>query len=245
MATTFLFDSQHAQNLGTPHDCMFTLTKSIDVPSSTIVLDSCIIPNLRYNINSQNNTFYIKKNGGSTLTVTVTPGNYTYSELLNALDTLLTAAPISFAAVTLSLNTNTDIVSIDVGADTISIESGSILTSEILGFTDTVTAGSIITGTYPMRLDGTTYIDVEILDFPTRCYSSYGTRSILTRIPITSGYGTVINHVNPHGNNGVEGSVGSFQQIQIRLVDDRGRLFILPKNAHVSFTFYVTPAVLD
>ena len=241
MATTFLFDSRHALNSGTPHDCMFTLTKSIDIASSTIVLDNCIIPNLRYNVNSQNNTIIYKKNGGASTTVTMTPGEYSYSTLLTALDSLLTSA---FATITVTLDLTTDIVTIATGsADTIQLVTGSTLAEEILGFDLNTSDATSITGLYPIRLDGTTYIDVEALDFPTSTYSTYGTRAILARIPMTSPYGTVVYFVNPHGNNGIQGSVGSFQQLQIRLLDDRGRPFILPANAHVSFTFYVTPVI--
>ena len=65
-------------------DITFNLRRNINLPHGTIgyvSLSELTMPNTNYNINSTNNTLILIDSSGTSQTLTITPGNYTVTQL--------------------------------------------------------------------------------------------------------------------------------------------------------------------
>ena len=84
-------NSNAADTIRSCGDITYNLRRTITLPSGTIgyvSLNELTIPNTNYNINSSNNVLVMTQFNGVPETFTVTPGNYTVTELRDALNVL-------------------------------------------------------------------------------------------------------------------------------------------------------------
>lgn len=101
-------------------------------------LSYCIIPDVAYNCNSSNNTI-IWNDGGSDLTATITPGNYSASELADAIKTAMNASSGKSVTInTVSYDSNTFKFTISAsGVIQMILSSSSMTAGTLIGFQGT------------------------------------------------------------------------------------------------------------
>ena len=95
-------NSNAADTIRSRGDITFNLRRTITLPSGTIgyvSLNKLTIPNTNYNINSSNNVLVMTQFSGVPETFTVTPGNYTVTELRDALNVLFANATFMMTCV--------------------------------------------------------------------------------------------------------------------------------------------------
>ena len=104
-------NSNAADTIRSRGDITYNLRRTITLPSGTIgyvSLNELTIPNTNYNINSSNNVLVMTQFNGVPETFTVTPGNYTVTELRDALNVLFGNATFMMTGVSVSYNSNTN-----------------------------------------------------------------------------------------------------------------------------------------
>ena len=104
-------NSNAANTIWSRGDITYNLRRTITLPSGTIgyvSLNELTIPNTNYNINSSNNVLVMTQFNGVPETFTVTPGNYTVTELRDALNVLFGNATFMMTGVSVSYNSNTN-----------------------------------------------------------------------------------------------------------------------------------------
>lgn len=193
-----------------------------------IRLTSCEFAWTRYVFNSSNNKVYLTESVGSTdIVATITPGNYTSSELETELKTQLDAASVTGGnshTYTVSISLNTFKMSITVNTGTVLLTaSGSNSCHETLGFSTTTSTASTITGDEVIRLSGLNYVllhsNLALIRKHASYYNNESTNhDVLQRIPITVNTGEVVYYnaidqpySDTHGSDILE--------IRIRLTD--------------------------
>ncbi len=230
----------------TPNETLFILTNYPTNQAISVKLVSAAIPNMRFPINSLNNT--LVTTGTLTAgTITITAGNYDGTSLAAAIQAALIAATAS-ATLSATFSSVTGLITIATG-DVTTIGFGSTTTMlAVLGFvaSTAVTAATSIVSTYPIRLDGTTYIDIicDPLYIPSyQATSTKSTRSIIGRVPITDNYGSMIYYEPLHP---IIANAQSQDMLRLRisLIGDDDLPFILPANANCSFLFQCDPVEL-
>ena len=93
------FNSNSADNIVSRGDVTFNLTRYINLPNNVIgyvSLNELTIPNTNYNINDSNNTLVLQDYAGVSQTFPLTPGNYTVSTLMDALNTAFASVLVIF-----------------------------------------------------------------------------------------------------------------------------------------------------
>lgn len=205
-----------------------------------IGLKSCVIPNLVYPITSQNNTFVFAEGGGANIVSTLTVQNYTGSELATELQTVLNADGALTYVV--AYDSQTGKLTVAPTSSTVQFKTthASFTAGFVLGFdttSDTVDASSITTS-YPVRLDGSMYVDIEMAGASTKSITSKNTSSPFVRIPLTSSFGSIISYENTDiSDNLLPIDASSLSNLRLRLRDDTGANWVLPNTAYCSFVF--------
>ena len=178
------FNSNAADTITNRGNVTFNLRRNINLPNNVIgyvSLNELTIPNTNFNINSTNNTLVLLDVGLIEETFTITPGNYTVSQLKDALNTAFSNADTaSYQGITVSYNniinkyTFTDT---DTESHFIQIQETSTMNS-VLGFENgTITnsvfvdpQGSVLESDNSFAANATftfTYADNSlIVDFP-------------------------------------------------------------------------------
>ena len=85
----------------------FTLNQQIQIPNDVVgyvSLQELTIANTNYNINVYNNTLVLVDNAANTFTFTITPGNYTVTTFLTALNAKLATGANNFLGITVQLH---------------------------------------------------------------------------------------------------------------------------------------------
>ena len=116
----------------------YNLQRTINLPSDTVgyvCLRELTIPNTNYGINNSNNSLVLMDSHFIQETFTITPGNYTVTELLSALNVQFAAATTtSYRGITVTYNTNSNPYTFtDTTAGYLIIQSTSTMNS-VLGF---------------------------------------------------------------------------------------------------------------
>ena len=96
-------DSSVASSIANNGNVTFTLNQQIQIPNDVIgyvSLQELTIANTNYNINSYNNTLALVDYAGNTFTFTITPGNYTVTTFLVALNAKLATGANNFLGIT-------------------------------------------------------------------------------------------------------------------------------------------------
>jgi hypothetical protein len=198
--------------------------------TNRISLIGASFANAVYPVNSNNNSIVFQEdNTAVNIAATLTPGIYTGSSLATELKAALEANgantyTITYSSATLKL-------SIATSGTNIKFVSGSAL--RVIGF-EALGFISAPTGSFPVRLDGSQYIDL-ISSIDSANISTSG-RNILARIPIGVSVGSLVVYENPL-DVGISFDPKNISSIDIRLSDDQGNLWLLPSNCQANYTF--------
>ena len=106
------FDSNGADTISNNGNVTFTLNQAIQLPSNVlgyISLQELTIANTNYNINTYNNTLVLVDYASNTQTFTVSPGNYTVTTFLTALNAALANGANNFLGMTATYSDITNI----------------------------------------------------------------------------------------------------------------------------------------
>lgn len=222
----------------TPHDASWNLRISNnDAPFHRIALKSILFANTRPLVHSSNKTLVFQEDGTATdLTATLTEGTYNANELATELKTQLDATgantyTITYDSKTFKYTIATDGTSIKLTGDSTMLD--------LIGFApQTGFTATSITSDYPVRLDGTQYVDI-LADFAVDCISSNGLTNVFQRIPVETSIGNLV-YYEPETLDYRTIGVDSLNSLQLRLRDDRGSPFVLPATSHIQYTFVLS-----
>ena len=96
-------ESASANSITNNGNVTFTLNQQIQIPNDVVgyvSLQELTIANTNYNINTYNNTLVLVDNAANTFTFTITPGNYTVTSFLVALNAKLATGANNFLGIT-------------------------------------------------------------------------------------------------------------------------------------------------
>lgn len=204
----------------------------------SIGLKSCVIPNLVYPVNDTNNTVIFSEGGAGDITSTLTNQSYTGTQLATELQSVLNAD--GGLAYTVSYDNQTGKLTFTVSSSTVQFKTSdtAMTSSYILGFntaTDTADSATVVS-TYPIRLDGSRYLDIE-MNTSTHSISSKNSSSPFVRVPLTAGFGSIVVYENDSvSDNLMVMDASQMNNLRLRIRDDTGSDFVLPANAYCSFT---------
>ena len=103
-------NSNAADIISSRGDITFNLRRDISLPSGTIgyvSLSELTIPNTNYNINTSNNKLVLLDSSMAATTYTVTPGNYTVTELMTELNSQFNPTDLVDQTVKITYNDTT------------------------------------------------------------------------------------------------------------------------------------------
>lgn len=221
--------------VGTNYDINFNLNISpVQNNIQNIALVNCSFNNAVYPINNFNRTFVIVEQGPTTLTMTIPTNTYTGTEMATQLQTLLNAATVAPYVYTVSYNSQSKKLTIS-STGTFYISSLGTCLDELGMIASGTTLVATKTSDYPVSLAGSKFVDI-ISSISSTNLSSNGYSNILCRIPLASSFGGLIIWESFDVSAGIH-IQGEVSNIQLRLIDDKGRPFMLPQNSYSSFTF--------
>lgn len=199
-------------------------------------LKSFTMPFLEYPINSKNNSLVFQENGSaSNLVATFTAGSYSSADIISSLTAALQSSGSN--TYTITFNNSTKKLTI-ASSGTIKIISGGLLYP--IGFSAGSLFSASVTGTYPVRLSGSDWIDI---------YSNLITNnyvvgpkqkgSLLARVPTNLLYGDLIDYVSYDTFFFEVTNDESILNLNIQLYDEFGALMELPANCYCSVVLTV------
>lgn len=199
------------------------------------------LPNAVYPINSYYCKISFFEHSGTTKTVTIPSGAYTGDSIATAIGTAMTAATGIAATYTASYSTTTYCLTIS-STDTFYLVDATNSCYEQLGFNVSsfgTTLASSATGSFPVNLAGSAYVDV-ISNLSTRNTTVSTTANILVRIPLDYGFGNWIT-LRVQESEKIFISNPNIDLLSIELRDDRGNPWVLPANSNLSMTLQIDP----
>lgn len=239
MSTTLIMlDTRDSVNPDEPHNAHFNLNlKMNELTNTHMGLSQVQFSNTVYPINSNYNTLIYQENSGaSTITLTIVPNNYTGSQLATYLSINMSAATLNGITYTVTYDSQSKklVFSLSVLNFRILPTSTCLLELGISKLGMTIAATSKI-GDFPVELSGSKFIDV-ISNISCRHISSSDYSNILVRIPLNVGFGEVVIYepTNPILFNIFQDNLS---RVELRLIDDRRNLFVLPANSSVGYQF--------
>jgi hypothetical protein len=204
-----------------PANCVYYLPV-IEIPDGHHIylsLQSANIPYSFYSITSFDNTFTWGLTTAPSNSYDIPPGNYNITQILNYL------SGIMGAQYTLSYSSITSKITITHSTNDFIIYADSF--NHIIGFsktTNTTSSGRTVTGRDCVNLNQIRAINVEV-NFPTynvNVAQPYN-QNILATIPVYVAPFSIITYTN-NNNFRTNLYVNKLDQIQIRLLDNEGRL---------------------
>lgn len=219
---------------GSSYDADFNLNfNTADHTATGISLISCCFNNSVYPFQGgNNNNLTVVENVASTLSITITPNNYSGTELASFLQSALNTASVAPYVYTVSYSNQSKKLTFS-STNTFYISSASTCLNE-LGCVAGSSLVSSVVGSYPVNLAGTKYVDI-ISSLSTNNNSSNNYTNILARIPLDSSFGSVIVWENPQATP--INLYSGVQHINLRVFDEWGREFLLPNNVSIAYTF--------
>jgi hypothetical protein len=228
----------------------FTLSHQITFSQSPsksyyMRLENTLLPKSFYDIDSNNNTFLVIEDDGtpSTLTVNISPGNYTITELLTELETELDTNTADANAYTLSYDDITNKVTFNCAFGTStsvtidSIANGSTLNA-LLGFgknTPTLSDSQISltngvdnTATYVVDLDTKSYVIIEATNLTSKNYYDKNIQKHVGQIiPMNVDRNEKQHFENSDGHLSLLNGKQSFNRVEFILKDEDGNILDL------------------
>lgn len=238
MSSTLLILDTDDSYTNQPDNAGFNLTQYSEGNFfSKIALKSVTLPNLVYPVNSNNNTIVFEEDGvGTDFTCTITAGSYTASELATEIKTVMDASA-GANTYTVTYDSNTYKFTFTTSGTSLRFTSDTTA-DKVMGLDTSVTTfAASITSSYPVRLDGSQYLDI-ICSLPSSNITS-SSKPIFQRIPLTASYGEVLfwesqtpMYIPFRSNNIIS--------LDIRLIDDAGNAFTMPTNSSIQYTFMLS-----
>lgn len=229
-------DTRDSSAPSTPYDCSFPLNLKFQSDFRNFVsLESMKFINSVYPINSTNNTFVFRENSGVVdFTATVSAGSYTGTDMASALQTAMNASGAANTyTVTFSSTTYKITISAN-GVNTFNIQSSSTILAKI-GFASTSTFSNSKTGSYLVRLDGTSYIDI-VTSLPVTTFCSNYSRQVLKRVYFNQPFGSIIVYEDSQAD-ALPLRTSELSLLDIQIFDDTGALWAIPQECPVQLTF--------
>jgi hypothetical protein len=206
-----------------------------------VTLRSIEFANAVYPTNEFNNVVSFTPDGVTALTVHLVPSIYTGTTFVQSLAALMQTALRAYnnplyatETVTGTYNSLTYKMTI-----TSSVNIQFVLANnsayESMGFNESTfnTAHTSWSSAYPIQISGTHYVDI-ITNLSTQSYNDRNSGHCLCRVPMTSGFGTLISYQNDFRDvNTVSNAY--MDRLVLKLFDDHGNPYKLHDNAHVSF----------
>lgn len=197
-----------------------------------IALKNASFPNSVYPINSYNNKISFN-DGGGLVTITLDQRNYNGSEMAVFLSAAMTAAGSTVHTVTYDSDFKKLVWAALAGTTTFSAVNNNAY--EELGISTSFTYTTATYSTNPVNLGGTSYVDI-VTDLANENYATGSTNDILCRVPMNASFGEYVSY-EPSIEDIISPSGVSLGTIRFQLRDDKGNLFQLPDNAHMSLVF--------
>jgi hypothetical protein len=164
-------------------------------------------------------------------TATLTPGSYTATQIAAELKTQLDAAGANTYTVTYDDKT----LKLTITTSGTSLKFGSTSTAlKIIGFPATTSFAASQVSSYPIRLDGSQYLDL-ICSLPANNIVS-GNVPVYHRIPLNVSFGSVLFY-SPNYEVALPLKSDAVITVDLRLVDDDGNAFVMPANTNIQYIF--------
>ena len=205
-----------------------------DLKDFTISLVSAEFANSVYPINSFNKYFYFEETGPLYKVIELPHNNYTGAQMATTLASLMTAA--STETYTASFDSQSQKLRIESTA-TFLITGGLYNCNDELGFEFFNNATFAISDN-PINLAGSAFVDL-VCNVATNNYTVGLSKTVLTRIPINVNFGSHVYHQAMFPTE-ITLSDEGFRYLYCQLLDDKGNLWPLPRNTHLSLTFKIT-----
>jgi hypothetical protein len=229
----YIFLSTEDSYTNEPHNSSWNLTDFDTSFFTRVTITNITFPNLSYPVNEFNNTIVFQEDSVNTdIVATLTEGVYSASEFATELKTRLDAAGSN--TYTIAYNASTYKYTVTTSGTNLRFMPETTANDLIgLDLVSTPSFAASVTSNYPIRLDGSQYVDI-VCSIPSNNTAS-NNRPVFKRIPLTSSFGSVqfasfeIEDSQPFRS-------GDLSSIDIRLQDDAGNPFVLPSNAIVQYT---------
>ncbi len=219
---------------GTSDTCNYTLRNFPPNKTLSCRLVKAIVPNLRYPVNSRNNVITYTGTIG-TGTATIPAAAYSSTTFADAIQATLRTATSS-ATLTVTFSATTYLLTIATGdVNTISVSG---ISAEIMGFPDiAITAATSIVGLYPIRLDGSMYVDLVVGGVNIETYTDSSINSalrIMERIPLDQPFGNIV-YFEPTNPVSFKCNSQTFLNFSLSMVGDDGLPWTLPVGVDCAF----------
>jgi len=238
---------------GTVSDAQWHL--SSELPATNLMnynlsLQTCEFAHLVYPFNSSrgNQILYWQEDSdaGTTYSATIPENAYSGSGIATQLTTLMNAGTGNAYVYTWTYDSTSKRLTVSEASDSafrIWSGVGNQDCNREIGFdkTDINFKTASFTLPWPVDLSGTKYVDI-LTNLANMNQSTTLTSNTLFRIPVTSSFGTIIFHQS-FSDDSLYVANDSLSSFRLQLRDDRGRRFILPENASVSYTIRCVPSV--
>ena len=205
--------------------------------SVSVALDECVFYNTQYPINSNNNTIIFQENDSiSNLTMTLTPGNYTGSDLATEFQTQMN-----------TIGGNTYSISYDSGTGKLTITEilpanfKLVSINELYGFDTMNSFQASKTADNPAILSGVEYVDLMLPSLISNNVSTNSnTNGIVKRIPLDLPWGSLIVYKSEESDQSVIVNKEYLNNIRVQLYNPDHTIFDLSNNSHLSVTLKCT-----
>jgi hypothetical protein len=169
--------------------------------------------------------------------------SYTGATLASQLATQLTNLTSAAVTFTVTFSSSTGRLTISTAGGTFSFSSQTELQVEtILGLEGLTSENGNLTSftTLPLRLDGTSFVDVLFDVLSTRTLIHNNNNRCVGRIQMMNPPGSMCYYENTnHDADGLMLALKQLQTLHITLVNEWGNVFLLPANAHTSLCFSI------
>ena len=218
--------------------------------SFKLSLQNIEFPNTVYPINATNQSITVEEvTGLLSFPVIIPSQNYSAPELKTTLISILNTASASFGntlTYTVTYDTQTKKFTIGSSGSGFRFVAINLDAYQELGFDEGglsfSTAGTTHTGDWPVHLAGTNFIDV-VTNFSTFNHSVGTTSSVMVRVPINVPFGNLVFY-EPSTDDDMFITSSQLNEVYMQLRDDKGYLWPLPNNAHVSLTLKIEPTTI-
>lgn len=206
-----------------------------------LALQNVEFVNAVYPINSNNQNVYFSESGGATKTAVLTPNGYTGAQMATELKTQLESANGTAITYTVTYDSQSKKFTITPSAGTIAFIDGVLNAYEELGFDSSNLAATAASQTsdFPVNLAGSRYVDV-ITNFAGHNHSVSTTSNVLVRVPLGVAFGEIVFY-EPHTDDALFVNATQLNEVHVQLRDEKGYMYELPTNAHLSLTLKVQP----
>lgn len=253
MTTTDLFFNSSDFATKTPHDFVFSSLECPTAAHYTLNLKGITFPNLYPSIKTGINDQLQVQIGTTVYAITLAEGYYDGFALATALQVQIQALP-GMGASTVTYSSTTSKLTItwaSVGPFLVNATPSSngqpknpverLL--QVCGFLtrQLYVQTASLTSLGPVRLYGTSYVDVCI-NVQTKSYhSGSGTFFSIGRVFLTVPYGQIQVYVNVLSDRGQTITSEAMQQLRLFLVDEWGQPFVVPENQTVGYHLKLFP----